>query len=38
MFKNSIQMGLIHLGFPSAVGKSMTDINTLDKDYTITKK
>lgn len=38
MFKNCIQIGLIHLGFPPAVGKSMTDINALDKDHTIMKK
>lgn len=38
MFKNCIQIGFIHLGFPSAVGKPMTDINALDKHHKIMKK
>lgn len=38
MFKNCIQIGFAHLGFPSAVGKTMTDINALDKDHKIMKK
>jgi len=38
MFKNCIQIGFIHLGFPSAAGNSMTDTNALDKDHKIMKK